>query len=72
MVKNSKRYCDLCEREIAKGDRYVAVLIEREMVPVELNVPKSGLLADELGNLRIDVCLACRGIVRLSGEEAIC
>ena len=72
MLKKENRSCDICEREIPKGARYTTVLIEREMIPAALNVASTGLAADALGNLRIDICVDCREHVGLRGEEVIC
>ena len=71
MVRNDVRYCDFCEKEIARGERYMSGLIERDLVPHGLNIAKSGLTVDALGNIRVDLCASCRNLMSLSGDEAV-
>ena len=71
MVNGALRHCDVCDREIAKGNRYVAALIEREHIPPTANIAKSGLTVDGMGNIRLDICLVCGIATSLSGEERI-
>ena len=71
MVNGALIHCDICDREIAKGNRYVAALIERDHIPPNANVPKSGLTVDGMGNIRLDICLVCHTATSLSGEEQI-
>jgi len=71
MLRNGKRQCDVCEREIAKGERYIASLIERDSIPPNADIPRSGLAVDALGNVHVDICLACHTGMSLSGEELV-
>ena len=71
MVNGALRHCDVCDREIARGSHYVAALIERDHIPSDANIPKSGLTVDGMGNIRLDICLTCHTTTSLSGEERI-
>ena len=69
MLKNGVRHCDLCDREIANGERYVAQKIEKKDIPPAVNMNTSVMTVDDRGNVSMDICLACRTAMRLSGEE---
>ena len=69
VLKNGIRQCDICDREIAKGQRYFTVLVERDTVPPNADIPRSGLAVDALGNVRVDMCVRCRNAMGLQGEE---
>ena len=72
MLTNDKRYCDLCEREIHNGERYIAAQIDRDLVPPNANIAGIGLTVDEMGNVHIHLCMNCRIGKSLVGEELIC
>ena len=69
MFKNGLRHCDICERAIETGERYYAVLVHREEVPPNADIPRSGLAVDALGNVRVDMCVQCRNGMGLGGDE---
>ena len=69
MLKNGERHCDICERAIEKGERYYAVLVQRDEVPPNADIPRSGLAVDALGNVGVDLCQPCKTGMGLSGEE---
>ena len=71
MLRNELRYCDVCDREITKGARYVAAVIERGYIPPGANIKASGLSVDGLGNVRLDICWDCRTGMSLTGEEMV-
>ena len=73
MLKGVRRYCDLCDREIMKGHRYIAAIIERDLIPVESKIADTGLAVDRMGNIQADLCLTCSStMMTLSGEERVC
>ena len=66
MLLNDKRHCDICEKEIAKGDRFTVHRIARWEVPFAV----AGL--DHQGDFRLDICLSCRDAMGLvSGDEVV-
>ena len=69
MVEHSVPHCDICDRIIAAGERYFMVLVPRDEVPSEADIPRSGLAVDALGNVRVDMCSQCRNGMGLSGGE---
>jgi len=71
VLKNGERHCDICDRLIAKGERYFTILVERDAVPENADIPHSGLAVDALGNVRVDMCQQCRNGMGLSGDERV-
>ena len=71
MRRNGTRYCDVCDREVAKGARYLAAVIERDHVPPNANIADTGFTVDALGNVRLDICWDCRTGMSLTGEEMV-
>ena len=69
MLKDAERHCDICDTAITKGDRYFTVLVPRDSVPPNADIPRSGLAVDALGNVRVDMCEQCKTGMGLSGEE---
>lgn len=39
MLKNGERNCDICDRAIAKGERYFVVRVPRDSVPPNADIP---------------------------------
>ena len=52
-----------------RGHRYYAVLVPRDFVPPNADIPHSGLAVDALGNVRVDLRRPCQTGMSLSGEE---
>ena len=71
MLRNGVRYCDVCDKEIAKGVRYLAAVIERDYIPLGANIKASGLTVDGLGNVRLDICWECHTGMSLTGDEMV-
>lgn len=71
MLKNGVRHCDICERAITSGERYFVRAVERDQIPPNADIPRSGLAVDALGNVRVDVCRECRTGMHLSGGEEV-
>ena len=71
MLKNGVRHCDICDRVINSGERYFTVLVPRDHVPPEADIPRSGLAVDALGNVRADMCRECRNGMGLGGDETV-
>lgn len=69
MLKNDVRHCDICEKAIAKEERYFTVLVARDFVPENADISRSGLAVDALGNVWVDVCQQCRTGSLSRGEE---
>lgn len=69
MLRDGERQCDICDRTIPKGERYFTVLVARDLVPVNADIPRSGLAVDALGNVRVDMCQQCKAGMGLSGQE---
>ena len=71
MVKNGIRRCDVCDREIAKGETYVVTKIDKGYIPKGVNVASSRFNVDSLGNIHMDICMTCQKGMSLSGEEMV-
>ena len=69
MLEDGVRHCDICEKGINRGERYFTVLVQRDAVPPNADIPHSGLAVDALGNVRVDMCENCKTGMGLSGEE---
>ena len=67
MMANDKRTCDVCYREITRGEKYIAHKMEKSHVPLAL-VERE---VDAEGNVQLDICLDCRAITGMSGREVI-
>ena len=67
MVVNERRSCDVCYKEIKKGERYIAHTVQEDHVPLAL-VERA---VDVEGNVQLDICLDCRDITGMSGKEAV-
>jgi hypothetical protein len=71
MFANGFLYCDLCQKEIPKGERYSTItVLKKHIAHDELSPEEQGLLVDSEGNLQLDVCLRCRKNMPLAGKEA--
>lgn len=62
MLRDGLRSCDLCQRAIAKGERYIIRTFERDEIP--RNFSRAG------AKVRFDICKDCQDRMRLMGEEA--
>ena len=71
MLKDRVRHCDICDRPIQRGHRYFSVLVPRDLVPPNADIPRSGLAVDALGNVHVDMCQPCKTGMGLSGEEVV-
>jgi hypothetical protein len=71
MLRGGERHCDICDRPIQKGEHYFTVLVPRDFVPPNADIPRSGLAVDALGNVRVDICPDCRAAMGLSGQEVV-
>ena len=72
MLQNGVRRCDLCNREIPKGQRFIAHLVEKTEIPQGVNLTLADTTIDERGDIRMDICWTCQtNIGLLSGEEAV-
>ena len=67
MLANDKRICEVCYREIKKGEQYIAPQIARAEVPSAM----ADRPVDAAGNFQLDICLDCRGITGMSGQEVV-
>jgi hypothetical protein len=57
----------VCYREIKKGEKYIAHMIEKGEAPLAL----ADRAVDAAGNVQLDICLDCRGITGMSGKEVV-
>src|SRR5579871_361271 len=71
MLKNGERCCDICDRTLTKGERHFTVLVPRDSVPENADIPRSGLAVDAAGNVVVDMCPQCRTAMSLSGGEEV-
>ncbi len=60
MLKESIRYCDVCEEVIARGQHYAVSIIPKQNVEMARSTLESEGTLDSSGNLRLDICLDCR------------
>ena len=63
MLRDGLRRCDLCQREIAKGERYAVRRFERSEIPQGFS--------HRDGPIVIDICRDCQNRMGLVGETAI-
>jgi hypothetical protein len=67
MFKDSVRSCDVCGKVIPKGEKYVASTVSKERAELfrSLNEvePENAatFTTDSEGNVRLDICLECKG-----------
>ena len=71
MLKDGQRRCDICNKTISGGEPYFARLVERDHVPRDADIPRTGLAVDALGNVRVDVCHHCQTGMNLSGDVTV-
>lgn len=67
MLRDGLRSCDLCQREIAKGERYAMRRIDRSEIPKGFGI----MTSDESGQIQFDICRDCQNRMGLSGEPAV-
>jgi hypothetical protein len=77
MLKGKIRHCDVCELVIPKGERYVASVIQRQMVAdfKALNASQPDMSVtytlDDQGNAHVDICLDCKTGMDIPGNEVV-
>lgn len=67
MLVNDERRCDLCQREIAKGERYAIKRLDGSEIP-------EGFTARtfiDTGQIVFNICQDCQSRMGLSGEAAV-
>jgi hypothetical protein len=67
MLKDNLRHCDICNREITKGSRYLVHKIEKQDIPRAVDIRTQSVDAD--GNVLLDLCLVCRTKIGLRGRK---
>jgi hypothetical protein len=66
MLKDNIRLCDVCGDVIPKGQRYAVTVIQKEKVLLAESAFAAApdkaptRTVDANGNLRLDICLACK------------
>lgn len=63
MQRNGLRYCDLCQREVAKGERYIVKTFEKDEIPRSFSHAGT--------DLRLDICKDCQIKMKVVGEESV-
>jgi hypothetical protein len=67
MLKDSVRSCDVCGEVISKEEKYVASTVSKEKVELfrslnDVNPENAATFTtDSEGNVRLDICLECKG-----------
>jgi len=69
MLRNGLHYCDLCQREIATGERYVVRRIDRSEIPQGFAAAK--MKPDGSAQIQFDICRDCQTRMGLSGEVTV-
>lgn len=63
MLKDGERTCEMCQRVIAKGERYIIRMFEQDEIPQSFS--QAG------ARVRFDICKDCQDRLRVMGEEAV-
>ena len=62
----------MCNREIPKGERFIAHAIEKTDITAGANLTLTDMSVDSMGNITMDICWTCQANMGLlSGEEAV-
>ena len=63
MLRDGLRRCDMCQRRIAKGERYIVKTFEKDEIPEGFS--RAGT------DVRLDICKTCQARMKLTGEESV-
>ena len=77
VLKGRDRFCDVCGAAILKGEKYAIVTVSKDNAELfhALTEREPGVApttsVDSHGNLRLDLCLACRLDTRFPGDGTV-